>query len=490
MGEIGRNPLKGGRRMFEKRLQVLENSEPEKDWEEILQSNKTTYEQYKKQLNDEDYQRARKTLHSFLPSYFEVFCLINQVKTQEKTLRIDENYDTGIYLVGYSIMPLILSISYIKPSEIIFVVTPDTQPLIDEIKGGINGISPDYHAFISGDDRIRIMAIEDLSDPAAVFQTIDKIIYENEGKKIAIDITGGKKTMVTGAFMASAHSRTCDIFYIDFEEYNIRNSEPVYGTEFLASLPNPSEIFSLADWDRLISLKESYQFNQALKELDNIKENIAKHGKYFSDTFKTRLHELETQIRGLALWDDHCYRQAATYLPEETALQTLQEISDLSDEDILPAKKKIYNNEKYLTLYLLDRLENSRRRKKQGHYQNAFLGFASLLEFTFMIWADMELSEQIKLKYQGTNPNFTYFHLQQYLGGNPNAINQGLENRLLHKLRKIRNDHTLIHNIKVIDKNTVEMAENACHQVVQNLLLKIKKIDSHIVEQDRQAVTF
>lgn len=476
--------------MFEKRLQVLENYAPGKDWDAILQSNKTTYEQYKKQLNDEDYEKARKTLYSFLPSYFEVFCLINQVKSQDKSLRIDENYDTGIYLVGYSIMPLILSISYIKQSEIIFVVTPDTQPLIDEIKGGINGISPDYHAFIAGDDRIRIMAIEDLSDPAAVFQIIDKIIYENEGKKIAIDITGGKKTMVTGAFMASAHSRTCDIFYIDFEEYNIRNSEPVYGTEFLASLPNPSEIFSLADWDRLISLKESYQFNQALKELDNIKENIAKHGKYFSDTFKTRLQELETQIRGLALWDDHCYRQAAEYLPENAALQTLQEISDLSDNDIRNANNIIYENPTFLILYFLDRLENSRRRKKQGHYQNAFLGFASLLEFTLMTWADMELSGDIKSSYRQGNKYFTYNHLLQYLNDNTEQINHGVEYKKLKSLQFIRNNHTLIHNIKVIDKNTVEMAENACHQVVQNLLLEIKKIDSHIIEQCRQAVIF
>lgn len=474
--------------MFEKRLEILNTVEPEKDWDTILNDNFKKYERYKDLLGDDDYDKAQTQLHNLLPAYFKIFNLVNQENISNNRLNLSTtSYDTGIYLVGYSIMPVILSILQIQPSSIVFVATDDTQDFIDEIKNGIKSVADKYYQTI--EKAMELTTIKDLSDPAEVFQIIDRIIYKYEGKKLAIDITGGKKTMVAGAFMASAHSRTCDIFYIDFEQYNSRNSEPVYGTEFLANLPNPSEIFSLTDWDRLISLKENYQFKEALIEVEKIKNNIKKYGKYFSDKFTDELTRLKTEITGFAFWDDYRYKQALTYLPDSPALKVLQKISQMSVTNIQNAKKKIYEKSDLLAYYLLDRLENSCRRKKQGQHQNAFLGFASLIEFIMMMWSDIKLSNSER-SYLKKSRYFTYNDLLFYLKRKGDCrINSSVYHGDLKKLQKIRNNHTLIHSITAIGSQETDMAEKNAERVIQNLL-GIKTISKSTITKYWQNVKF
>ncbi|OQY10107.1 MAG: hypothetical protein B6I30_08845 [Desulfobacteraceae bacterium 4572_187] len=440
---------------FGKRLCLLEAIEENRDWDETLSSNYSEFEKYRERIAREDFESAQAIFNNLLPSYHEIFHLVNQKNIDNGIFDMGgAPHDIGIFLVGYSIMPLILSIAELQPERIIFVVTDDTEYLVEEIKDGLKIIVDG--AYYS-----------------------DLLIQNNEDKKIAIDITGGKKTMVAGSFLASAQSRTCDIFYVDFEEYNSRKSEPVYGTEFMANVPNPSEIFSLADWDRLISLQENYQFKMAAKELERIEKNVEKFRAYFREDTRDRLAEIKNTLKGFEYWDDYQYGKAYECLPDKPALRILSEGA---------GEAQIYGNKTLLSYYLLDRLENAKRRKKQGQIQGAFLRFASLIEFVLMLWANNELTNDVKSNYKN-GKYFTYNNLLHYLKDQGGYIIEEIAHEDLKALQWKRNNHILIHSMTVTDIGMMNKSGKCAEQIIWNLL-KYKKISKNLFGTIETAVVF
>jgi len=60
-----------------------------------------------------------------------------------------------------------------------------------------------------------------------------------------VDISGGKKSMVSGSQLA-ANIFGFDVYYVDFEEFDIKQRRPVHGTEFINSL-NP-QLDAIFEW--------------------------------------------------------------------------------------------------------------------------------------------------------------------------------------------------------------------------------------------------
>lgn len=142
-----------------------------------------------------------------------------------------ESYSHLILPVGFSPEPLILSVLILRPEKVHFLYTKASQQYLDRIIKDTNlRISQ-----VSQDE------INDTNVPE-IYQKV-KAIYEQWGKpeRVAVDISGGKKSMVGGCALAGSLIGA-KLFYID-SKFNPEFKKPDPGTEKLMILDNPYDVF-------------------------------------------------------------------------------------------------------------------------------------------------------------------------------------------------------------------------------------------------------
>jgi len=163
------------------------------------------------------------------------------------------SFDLLILLVGFSPTPLILSINALKPKEVVFLVSPESRGQLDLIFEK-TGLKPSQAKWIEVDS----------SKVEQVFQTIKDVVLNKDPKRVAIDITGGKKSMVGGAAQAAA-LLGCAAFYVDYDEYHPQFRKPNPGSEYLSFLKNPYEIFGDLEDRRARDLYETGNYAAAVE---------------------------------------------------------------------------------------------------------------------------------------------------------------------------------------------------------------------------------
>ena len=170
-------------------------------------------------------------------------------------------YDGLILPVGFSPEPLILSILAIKPNRVGLLYTDETEKLLSRIQQetglGLNQL-----------DKHRI----DGSSTVDVYKAIMEL-YETWGRPtdIAVDITGGKKSMVGGAAMAGA-VLDADIFYVDNTKFTQGKPEP--GTEYLSLLDNPYTVFGDLEIDKARDLYNRHDYAGAQRIFYQLKKQV------------------------------------------------------------------------------------------------------------------------------------------------------------------------------------------------------------------------
>lgn len=158
-----------------------------------------------------------------------------------------KEYKTQILLVGYSIEPIILSILGLAARRIIFIYSEDTRSECSRIRHFIEVFEKNFklepkYAFVTTDNRNNSdnKFCVDSSLPQSTFHAINEAITmeieENRvpREKICINVTGGKKSMGNGAYIA-ANILNIDTYYVDFKGYD--HDRPTFGTERLIALP-------------------------------------------------------------------------------------------------------------------------------------------------------------------------------------------------------------------------------------------------------------
>ncbi|GFP32259.1 hypothetical protein HKBW3S42_00565, partial [Candidatus Hakubella thermalkaliphila] len=163
----------------------------------------------------------------------QIFPLV-QKRIKRKTGEALRSKYYGIMLtVGTSPEPLILTLSAVRPQKVFFLYTAKSERFLCDIVSRV-----DYLA------RGKVLYDRGLVEEARVLDIYDKIRnkWEEWGKGcnglIAVDITGGKKSMVSASAVAASFLGL-DLLYVYSEEYleDIRAPKP--GTEYLVVLPNP-----------------------------------------------------------------------------------------------------------------------------------------------------------------------------------------------------------------------------------------------------------
>jgi len=277
-------------------------------------------------------------------------------------------------LVGTSIEPLLLSILTIRPSEKLVLIysseTKKQKKIIENTlfqKSGQHRIQKNWlydknaESFI---ERAKELSVDEVevkdTNPEKVFAAIKSRASSNQPDEIGVDITGGKKSMVGGGFLA-ASINNYHLCYVDFDEYN--EDKPVQGTEFINILPNPYKIYNIELLSQAKELFRHYNyqasvtlFSKVVEKLDSV-QNLSDYG---LSNEREVVRSMLVAAKCYTYWDEYSYDKAGN-------------VSGCLDEnqkkhlDALKAYKK-YQTKKdgYLSQYLynfvIDRFLSAKRR--------------------------------------------------------------------------------------------------------------------------------
>ena len=412
-------------------------------------------ENIKQLINQND-----KDLYNYIDSFLE----------KESNQIFKNKYDVAIYTVGLSIYPILLSLSTIKPKkEIVLLCSEKSLPYGEIIK---------TYAFKLGynQDQIKIVSQIKESDTASIYKVMEEVIKEYSNEIIAIDITGGKKPTIAAGFLGATLfeiKNTIHILYMDFLEY--KNDNPIYGSEYLVKLINPSELFSALDFKVLQGLYKSHQYRAARRMSKIIKNNLEqlKASEIYDVTMQiNQLEKIYAFSNLYELRTDFSYDKISSLLKQETTVKYLTEEELVFMEDLCECKQKIdqiieeisksskkyrdedsetelsmqiYNSLKsHLGLYYmaLERYESAIR-YKEIDYSGYLIRLCSVIELAGILliggrsnqlMQKINVLKIIKIK----NKEFASLNIDKMISR-------------LHKIRKLRNNSSIIHGFTSIN---------------------------------------
>jgi hypothetical protein len=217
--------------------------------------------------------------------------------------------DTLVLPVGFSPEPLLQSICVYQPKKLILVLNQwygeeeggvfaghlqegieylEQQGLIDTLPEFIN--NPGY--------------VLPQDDPASVFKTLISALHDVSDA--AIDITGGKKSMVAGAFLYAAYAGM-PISYVDFDKYHPEKRRPYGYSCRIGEITNPYQDFALREWERVRALYTDYKFREARKALEAMWPQVKG---YFPDETGEGVQTMLNVFHCYEAWDAGDYNQA------------------------------------------------------------------------------------------------------------------------------------------------------------------------------------
>jgi CRISPR-associated protein (TIGR02710 family) len=286
-----------------------------------------------------------------------------------------------ISLVGFSPEPIILTIRALQPEKVYFIATADTENQLNLIVEKCNLKPSQYYK-----------EIVDSSRTVEVYAAIKKFSAGITPRELAIDITGGKKSMVGGGAEAGG-ILGCSVFYVDYAEYDKDLRKPKPGTEFLNFLENPYEVFGDLEIKRAHSLYEQGDYTAAIEILSQLIRRVPDPA------------GLEIKLQLVCLmqnWED--YQFAKALRNAENALELINRYRQLHNlKPLLDIKLQILGSltgneaEKWI---IPNHLIISER-----YYQRGKFDFAILLLYRTL---EMVFSYRLSLEYgiDASDPNY------------------------------------------------------------------------------------
>ena len=290
-------------------------------------------------------------------------------------------YDALITILGFSPEPLMHTILALAPKKVYPVTTEESARDFYKVPLNPNTKKPDgkieyFEAIIERyKEPSQTIIVEDIKRNVAsigsmdTFKRVREIIHEvrqdNKNSKIAIDITGGKKSADVSAFLTASVERDIDIYYVDFEDHN--GVKACCGTEFLNKLDNPYEIYNIESVCQAIKLFKKYNYSAANEIFLDILQRLDDNdvvGKYSMSAEKNRIENMQKASECYMYWDRYEYSEIK--------------------KEILPAiQLDLLGDDKYYRV--IDYILNAERRFNQGYYNDAILRLLQVVEFLLVV---------------------------------------------------------------------------------------------------------
>jgi len=226
---------------------------------------------------------------------------------------------TLVLLVGHSIEPLLQSVWAYRPQELLLILN---EWYGDEAGEDFAIGLCDLLSRLPAERQIPKDCIHQevvQPTPANVFRALVERVRDREKhvrgrEKVVVDITGAKKSMVTGAFLYAAYANV-PISYVDFNDktYNTGYGKPYGYDSHIHLLENPYAVFALRDWERVHQLYNSYHFREAGKLLEEEIIPVMEEP-YFKTEHILAAERLVTVLHCYELWDSgdiHAAREQA-----------------------------------------------------------------------------------------------------------------------------------------------------------------------------------
>lgn len=332
-------------------ISIYHLNESDIDWEKIKSNLRKFYCCYDPDNPDNNTTKYKQ----YISNEIKLFHYNNLKKNYNDNTKelYDTSYDIGIFMIGFSDSPILMSLDVIRPGKIIFIYTEDSKTTLENMEEYIklcNNSNIDYlkdvfsnkikekgladvKDFITSGEKAIKINLGKTASPVDTFKTIKDIISDKSLKRIAVDITGGKKTMISGAFSSASLREDVDIIYVDNEEYNREQRRPEPGTEFISKLQNPNNIYRYTDMERIKGLFDSHRYDIASQDIEKQIKIMNKYrDKYYFDEIDKLVH-LKEWADIYNDWDQ--YRYSVFFKHSED----IKKIHGLNDQDKLLLEK-------------------------------------------------------------------------------------------------------------------------------------------------------
>lgn len=358
-------------------------------------------------------QIVKQHLNPILPAYWEVFHTHNIYLRQQAILPSRENdkkllpqYDVGIFLVGFSSLPIVLSLAETQPTEqIYFLYSSATKDLLNEISDRIRGMLGSSNSRLVDlvEDTVlknlesSAFKIDDPSNPVETFKRIKEVVNLVGNKSIALDLTGGKKTMIGGGFIAGSilgfadaeQQRTCDMYYIDSLEFDRDRGTPTPGTEFLTLLENPYDVYNVQHTLEAEKLFNNHNYEAAANLWVGVRDKLEKRATHYGlEREKADVVNHHRRTSCYSLWDAFYYDKAKNsknrhvdswgYTEKHVYVSAQIDVLDILSE--VRDRRSLFKEKARVIHYSVDRYQNAIRRKESGRLDDAIVRFTQVIE--------------------------------------------------------------------------------------------------------------
>ena len=291
--------------------------------------------------------------------------------------------ETLVLLVGFSLEPLLQSVCVYRPHKIVLILNEQGYPpeewhvFANHIKDAIGlleqrNLLPHSPKLPGKDGKVGYPAAD---DPSAVFQTLIEVLHDETD--VVIDVSGGKKSMVSGAYLYAAYAEA-RISYVDFDEYDPQNRRPYGYSCRIGELSNPYQTFVLREWERMRALYEQYQFREAraiLHSMSSVMTQVVPQS-------GPPIQMLQAFLEFYEKWDSGDYRGAKQFASEQNlpSFERPSAVTDLGDKwfeisgNDFTKPKHFYGDLDGVKVYVADELARIRRLIDYSEdYRSAFL---------------------------------------------------------------------------------------------------------------------
>ncbi|MCB9610306.1 MAG: hypothetical protein H6716_27205 [Polyangiaceae bacterium] len=246
------------------------------------------------------------------------------IKEQSDTLRYgpiggtpDETPPVLLLMAGYSVEQLALVIAAHAGGGCTTVVPFSSA----EVWAAVQQEVTECVSVLGVQIEIKECVDVDPASPADVFRKLLGWFQQNPGKRCAIDCTGGKKPMDSGAAHAASFYGL-PAYYLDFDNYDPVLRRPLPWTCKYRELPLPETAFGLASRTRVVHAFERGRFWDAKMAMSEVVAH-ADGSKLFEPRDIEALKKAADQVNAAAAWMDLRYDE----LPDHPLHEAFKNVS-------------------------------------------------------------------------------------------------------------------------------------------------------------------
>lgn len=362
-----------------------------------------------------------------------------------------------ILTTGGTVEPLLEAIDKLKPDYISFVHSSDTEKIALEVSSSYS------HRYFSNE--LEFHNIDDPQDMRLVYDKVKDVIYnlKNRGFDIYLDFTGGTKSMVAGAILATI-GNNIEYSYIGSDSILGRDKGGVgivkSGHEDFKPQEDPFELYAIEEIKNSKQFFNIYQFQAAIENLKIAKVKIQDNKLKDEVKFYTDL---------MAFYDDwdkfkdlKVFRLSQLF---EKYPHIVEHLNNVYPDFISQMRNNIeFLNKKYssempiedkIIFYLPDLLNNAKRRIEEGKYDDA----------VGRLYRANELIAQISLTNVGILDHKKLDAHKEFLINKEKLIDiMGLESPAVNF---VKNNN--LYEFNDSNKDTVKLASNSSFKLLEKI---------------------